>query len=135
MYEDTDYDESSANRCIGDESNRDARAVTTRVDTIVYVLAHQRRRDAVRYLRAADGPVEVDEVVSYVTARALTGYPDRSDELAESITTDLRENHLPKLVHSPVLERDGETVRYVGDRRVEAVLDVLSTFEPTEGVE
>lgn len=105
-------------------------ASETRIDSAMYLLSHRRRRDALRFLRDADGPVRPSTLVDHVVDRALAGSPDLS---AERVEDAVRRDHLPKLEHSAVVERLGSRLRYVSDPTIERLLMAVTTIEEADG--
>jgi len=102
----------------------DSADITT--EALLRAVADSQRRTLLRYFRDADtDAMTVDEL-----ARALANAGDRGiDRPLDEFRITLQHIHLPKLSELGVVRFDAptSTVRYVGDDRVEAVLQFIAT--------
>lgn len=109
----------------------------TRVDTALYVLRHHRRRDALRYLQAADRPVSIDELVDYLTAQTRRRQVDPRSNLRRVVAVDVRHTHVPKLQRTPIVDRTGDRLTYVPNSPltdlVETLLVAMAPYEHADG--
>lgn len=93
-------------------------------DDAYELVANRRRRRVLACLRdAPDGVASVDQLTEYVEACEGPSAAGPTD--MTRIRVELHHMHLPKLRDHGVVEYDerSDTVRYVGDERVERVLD------------
>lgn len=92
-------------------------------DRLFGLLRERERRQAVAFLRDADGAVAVSTLAEHVTADG--GDADRRTLVG------LDHVHLPRLEAAGVVkyDRDAGTVRYRGDERLEALLAVAEGVE------
>jgi len=102
----------------------DSTVATT--EELLRAVADSQRRAVLRYVRDADtDATTVDEL-----ARALADAGDGGiDQPLDELRIGLRHVHLPKLSDLGVVTFDARTstVRYVGDDRVEALLQFVAT--------
>lgn len=108
----------------------DDASAATRIDTILYLLANRRRRDALRCLRQ-EGPLTEAELCERVTARERSRSTRPDDDPHERVTIDMRHAQLPKLENAGILSRDDEgRVTYQGrtllDRWLDRVTEAVS---------
>lgn len=83
------------------------------VDAICALLAHHRRRELVRYLRAADEPVTVTAAAAALAA-TTADVPEAGDsDAVERTAIALYHVHIPKLAAHDVVEYDRERDRLV----------------------
>lgn len=117
---------SSVNAQSGPAQRRDGEtSLRTRFDTALYVLAHHRRRDAIRYLRDADGPVPVNDFLGHLYERAAHRRSDPDPGLEAQVVTDVLETHLPKLQRTHIVTRTDDGLEYTADPLFEDVLDAV----------
>ena len=109
----------------GERERRTDQRRVTQFDTVLYILAHHRRRDTLRYLREADQPVSVGELLEHLTEQARSRNVDPPRDIRNRIATDMRHVHLPKLQGAAVIDRDGDTLAYVGDSAFDDVLETV----------
>lgn len=100
----------------------------TRLDSALYLLSHHRRREALWYLRSAERPVPVDELVDHLTELARRESPTTRPD---AVALDVVHTHLPRLERSPAVEPDdgGERLRYVGEDVIDRLLDAVGSIE------
>ncbi len=71
------------------------------------VLSNHRRISVIRYLQETEGPVELRDVVDYVTEREHAGSVGEVDySQRKCVYTALRQTHLPKLDELGIVEYD-----------------------------
>ena len=77
------------------------------LDDIYHLLQTQRRRDVLRYLRAADGRVRLRELAEQVAAwEQETTIDDLSSDERQRVYISLYQSHLPKLDTHGVVDYD-----------------------------
>lgn len=105
-----------------DRSLREA----TMLDTVLYVLAHRRRRDVIRVLRRGQESMTVDDVIGQVIDRETRR---SSDVEVAAVESDLRTRQLPRLERTQFVARSGDSLEYHDDGTLEMVLETLPEFE------
>ena len=103
-------------------------SAATRLDTVLYALAHRHRRSVVRLLRASPRPLARRAVVDHIVSTTET------DVDRHQLATTVRATHLPKLERTTLLEAESGGLSYHGGPMVEHVLDTLTELD-TDGAE
>lgn len=113
----------------GSDVNQRPESTSSSVDTALEVVADQRRRVVIQYLReTSDGVSSFEDCVTSV----CTNCDGKRDP--ERIRTDLWHSTLPKLEAAGIVAFDSrsETVRYHPDATVEHLLDTVEKLADTE---
>lgn len=116
------------------DTRRDARGTETDdspselpADDIYHILQTKRRRDVLRYLRDADGPVRLRDLAERVAAwEQETTVEHLSSDERQRVYISLYQSHLPKLDNRGIVEYDKDR------GRVEAT-PLAAQFEPYLG--
>ena len=88
---------------VADDYSGGDRGISPQLDATLELLANQRRRYVLYYLREQGNPVTVDELADEITVWNLEPSSDRSQILA-----DLHHSQLPRLDEAGVVEFDPE---------------------------
>lgn len=114
--------EAVAERLEDDSSAASADDLET--DEIFHILQTRRRRDVLRYLRRADGPVRLGELAERVAAREQGTTVDAlTSSERQRVYISLYQSHLPKL------DREG-IVDYDKDRGIVERTSLAAAFDP-----
>ncbi|MFA9418207.1 hypothetical protein [Natrinema sp. HArc-T2] len=102
------------------------------VDVLLELVAHQHRRDLLRYLiRSTDTPTAIDEVTTHLLERYAEGTSEQPDR--DQLELLLHHIHLPKLTAAGIIEYDSRSneLRYRRHDRLETLLDCLDAADLT----
>lgn len=105
------------------------------LDALFTALANRRARVVLAHLECADvDVVTLDDLVDHVAERESeveAAVDADSDEFRDEIAIELHHNRLPKLDEATVIDYDprSQTVRYWGDDRARACLDLFESQE------
>lgn len=105
------------------------------IDDLFDTMAKPRTRYVLSHLESISvNVVELDDLVDDVAEREVeTGLGVDSEEHRRRVAVALHHNHLPKLAEATVIDYDprSKTVRYWGDDRISACLELFDSSEST----
>lgn len=105
------------------------------IDDLFDTIAKPRTRYVLSHLESISvNVVELDDLVDNVAEREVeTGLAVDPEEHRRRVAIALHHNHLPKLAEAAVIDYDSrsKTVRYWGDDRIPACLELFDSSEST----
>ncbi|WP_222918544.1 hypothetical protein [Natrinema sp. SYSU A 869] len=106
------------------------------LDDIYHLLQTKRRRDVLRYLRGADGPVRLRELAEQVAAwEQETTVEHLSSNERQRVYISLYQSHLPKLDNHGIVDYDKDRGRVEATSRTSQLDSYLESPQETDSTD